>query len=138
MNLNHLEQAGTTQNKLQIPEPPVTRWTQHRTNTEKQEIYRKKLYVRNHCPIEITLAIVIVTKTTISDLCRWTHLEQYRTCNKLTQIKTLIRQYCVHNIINLQNITLQGIPDPAFLFIYFKSKSKTTFNENKGCAKLLR
>ena len=38
---------------------------------------------------------------------RWNHLEQDGSRNKLTQIKIHIGQYCVYNIISLQNITLQ-------------------------------
>ena len=34
------------------------------------------------------------------------HLEQNGASNELTQIKTLIGEYCVYNIISQQNITL--------------------------------
>ena len=57
--------------------------------------------------VRTILATAIVTKSIILDVCRWNHLEQNGTSNQLTQKKTLIGQYCMYNIINLKNITLQ-------------------------------
>ena len=51
--------------------------------------------------------LVIVTKRTVLEVYRQKHLEQNGTSNELTQIKILIGQCCVYNIIRLQNITLQ-------------------------------
>ena len=42
---DYLERAGTIWKEL---EPPVMRSTQQRTDTKKQEIYRKKLYLQRH------------------------------------------------------------------------------------------
>ena len=57
--------------------------------------------------VRTILAIAIVTKSIILDVCRWNYLEQNGTSNQLTQKKTFIGQYCMYNTINLQNITLQ-------------------------------
>ena len=51
--------------------------------------------VQHHGPIEYN----------ISNSC--CHLKLKGTSNELTQIKTLIGQYCVYNIMSLQDITLQ-------------------------------
>ena len=96
-NWNHLEKGGSTWNEM----GSATKWH------KKHEIRRKKLCAQYHCPMNTTLAIAIVTKSTISDVCRWNYLEFNGTRNEPTQKKTLIGQYCVYNIINLQNITLQ-------------------------------
>ena len=34
---------------------PTTRWNQQRTDTEKEEIHRKKLYIQYHCPIKFNI-----------------------------------------------------------------------------------
>ena len=75
-------------------------------NKNKNKFIRKKLYVQYHCLIEYDINNSYCHKEHHLRYS-WNHLGQNRTSNKLTQAKTLIGQYCVYNIISLQDITLQ-------------------------------
>ena len=105
---DELELPGTSQNHLELPGSTCNDMYSERTDTKKQENYRKKLYLQQYCSIEYNISNSYCHKEIdFSDVCRWNHLEKNGTSNQLTQIKTLIRQYCVYNIISLQNLTFQ-------------------------------
>ena len=110
---NHLERAGTTQTELEPPrtswnylEPPVTRWIRQRAGTHKKEIHTKRVYVQYHCPIEYNISNSYCNNKHNFRCLKMEHLEQNVAGNELTQIKTLIGEYCMYNIISQQNITL--------------------------------
>ena len=131
MSRNCLEQAGNTWNKV---EPHVTRRTLQQTDTHtKKEIYKRNWACNNHCPIEYNIS---------NSYCHKEHHLMYLQVEppgtewnqQLDDTKkTLIGQYCVYNVISLQNITLQipiatkssildvnkeGVPDPALVYIH--------------------
>ena len=106
----YILKQGTSLNEL---EPPGTIWNYiERAGLSNELTQKNKKFIRRNCTCNTMvqqnakLAIVTVTKSTISNVCRWNQLEQNGTNNELTQIKTLLGQYCVHNnSISLQNIT---------------------------------
>ena len=93
MNWNYLEQPGTS-------------LIHQQADTEKKQIHRKKLYVQYHCPIEYNISNSYCNNKHNFRCLKMEHLEQNVAGNELTQIKTLIGEYCMYNIISQQNITL--------------------------------
>ena len=81
---SQMEQAGTTLNKL---EPPGTRWTQQQNDTKNKKFIGKNCAYNTIAQLNITVATAIVTKCSISDVCRWNHLGRNGTSNKLTHKK---------------------------------------------------
>ena len=80
---NELELPGPTWNKA---ESPVTKWTQQRTDTKSQKFIGRNCACNTADWQNTTLAITIVTKSTIIDVCRWNLLERNETSNE-TEIK---------------------------------------------------
>ena len=106
---NELEQAGTTWNELK---PPGTRWNHLERDElsnelkQKQEIHRIKLCLQYHCSVEHNISENFVTRSTISDVFRFNHLNGMELITRWHTKKTLIGKF-VCNIISLQDITLQ-------------------------------
>ena len=106
---NELEQAGTTWNVLK---PPGTRWNHLERDElsnelkQKQEIHRIKLCLLYHCSVEHNISDNFVTRSTISDVFRFNHLNGTELVTRWHTKKTLIGKF-VYDIISLQDITLQ-------------------------------
>ena len=104
---NYLERAETTLNKLELPGTTckemdsATDW--HR---KKKEIYWKKLYVQYHYPIEYNISKSYCNKKHHLRCLKVEPPSRKGAGNELTKIKTLMQEYCVYNIISLQNKTL--------------------------------
>ena len=85
-------------------EPPVTRWTQQRPDTEKLEIHRRKLHMQYHCPIEYNIG---------NSYCHKEHhlkclqvLEQNRNGSKVTQTLKIVKISLVMEAGKLNHINL--------------------------------
>ena len=123
---NHLERVLTTSIKLEPPgitsnkvEPPVTRWIHQRTDTKNRKFIgrncasnntsqKNTILARNsYCHKEYHLG-VSRWNLHARPLSRRSHWQGGTEWNQYwANTKTLIGHYCVYNIIDLHNITLQ-------------------------------
>ena len=86
---NKVELPGITWNKMELS---VKRWIQQRTDTKNKKFIGRECACKTMAQQNTILGTVVVTKSTISDVCRRDNLERKGTSNKLTQIKTLLGQ----------------------------------------------
>ena len=129
-------------------DPPGTRLTQHWTDMKNRFIGRNCVW-NTIAQKNTTLAIAIVTKSSISDIFRWNHLEWNGTSTswhkKDTHRAILCVQYHANITVQITIVTKISILNVGkvsqiwLCFIYILNKKNTiTFNENKACTKLLR